>query len=116
MPSYARRSSTLVSLSSAGGSARERDSLSSVSRTGTNSFSSAAGPSTPTSSVHPHTPGTGGVSAQSGTVVGGETILDRPRDKTRASQVGTAAVQFLFAEIVSYTQGRVRGISELERR
>ncbi|PWN39045.1 TRAPP I complex [Ceraceosorus guamensis] len=118
MPSYARRSSTLVSLSSAGGSSRDRDSLSSVSRAGTTTtFSSAAGPSTPTSSVHhPHTPGTGGIAAQSGAVLGGETILDRPRDKTKSSQVGSAAVHFLFAEIVSYTQGRVRGISELERR
>lgn len=42
-------------------------------------------------------------------------ILDRPRDKTRASEVSTSALQFLFAEMVAYAQLHVSGIADFER-
>lgn len=42
-------------------------------------------------------------------------VLDRPRDKTRSVDVSRSALQYLFAEMVSYTQGRVSGISDFER-
>lgn len=42
-------------------------------------------------------------------------ILERPRDKTRGAEVSLDALQFLFAEMVTYTQSRVSGIAEFER-
>lgn len=42
-------------------------------------------------------------------------VLDRPRDKTRGAEVSHSALQFLFAEMVIYAQGRVSGISEFEQ-
>lgn len=42
-------------------------------------------------------------------------ILDRPRDKTRSDEVSLSALQFLFAEMVSYCQERVSGIADFER-
>ncbi|ESK85194.1 bet3 family protein [Moniliophthora roreri MCA 2997] len=43
-------------------------------------------------------------------------ILDRNLNKTRVSDVSGSAFSFLFAEMVSYTQSRVTGINDLERR
>lgn len=43
-------------------------------------------------------------------------IVDRPRDRTRQHEVSHSALSFLFAEMVSYTQNRVSGISDLERK
>lgn len=43
-------------------------------------------------------------------------VLDRPRDKTKNALVSVSALAFLYAEILSYTQSRVSGIGELERR
>lgn len=43
-------------------------------------------------------------------------IVDRPRDRTRQHEVAHSALSFLFAEMVAYTQNRVSGISELERK
>lgn len=43
-------------------------------------------------------------------------IVERPRDKTRQAEVGMSSLSFLFGEIVSYTQNRVTGVSELEKR
>jgi hypothetical protein len=37
-------------------------------------------------------------------------------NKTRTSEVSASAFAFLFAEIVQYTQKRVGGINDLERR
>ncbi|PKI85734.1 Trafficking protein particle complex subunit 31 [Malassezia vespertilionis] len=42
-------------------------------------------------------------------------ILDRPRDRTRSSEVNVSSLQFLFAQMVTYAQERVNGISEFER-
>lgn len=42
-------------------------------------------------------------------------ILERPRDKLRASEVDLGALQFLFAEMVAYAQARVSGIADFER-
>ena len=44
------------------------------------------------------------------------TIYDRPLNKTRTSEVSTSAFAFLFSEIIQYTQKRVSGIEDLERR
>ncbi|KAJ9475521.1 Trafficking protein particle complex subunit 31 [Pseudozyma hubeiensis] len=46
----------------------------------------------------------------------GPDILDRPRDKLRSSEINLSSLSFLFSEIVSYTQNRVTGITELEKR
>lgn len=46
----------------------------------------------------------------------GPDILERPRDRSRNSEVSSSALAFLFAEAVSYTQNRVSGISDLEKK
>jgi hypothetical protein len=51
-----------------------------------------------------------------GSSAGGGEMLDRPRDKFRQTHVGSAALAFLYAEVVRYTQARVTGIAELERK
>jgi hypothetical protein len=43
-------------------------------------------------------------------------IYDRSLNKTRLSEVSASAFAFLFSEIVQYTQKRVSGIGDLERR
>lgn len=43
-------------------------------------------------------------------------IYDRNLNKTRVSEVSAPAFAFLFSEIVQYTQKRVNGINDLERR
>ncbi|EKM83660.1 hypothetical protein AGABI1DRAFT_117157 [Agaricus bisporus var. burnettii JB137-S8] len=43
-------------------------------------------------------------------------IYDRNLNKTRTSEVSASAFTFLFSEIVQYTQKRVGGINDLERR
>ncbi|KAF8320543.1 TRAPP complex subunit trs31 [Cantharellus anzutake] len=43
-------------------------------------------------------------------------IYDRNLNKSRMSQVSLSAYAFLFSEIVQYTQKRVSGIGDLERR
>jgi len=43
-------------------------------------------------------------------------IYDRNLNKTRTAEVSLAAYAFLFSEIVRYTQMRVSGIGDLERR
>ncbi|KAI0035241.1 NO signaling/Golgi transport ligand-binding domain-containing protein [Vararia minispora EC-137] len=43
-------------------------------------------------------------------------IYDRPLNKTRSAEVSASAFAFLFSEIVQYTQKRVGGINDFERR
>ncbi|KAG8999951.1 TRAPP subunit trs31 [Tulasnella sp. JGI-2019a] len=43
-------------------------------------------------------------------------IYDRNLNKTRLSEVGMSSWAFLFSEMVQYTQKRVSGIGDLERR
>ncbi|TFK57674.1 transporter particle subunit trs31 [Heliocybe sulcata] len=43
-------------------------------------------------------------------------IYDRPLNKTRTAEVSASAFAFLFSEVVQYTQKRVAGINDLERR
>lgn len=43
-------------------------------------------------------------------------IYDRNLAKPRVSDVSGAAFSFLFSEVVQYTQKRVSGINDLERR
>ena len=45
-----------------------------------------------------------------------QTIYDRPLNKARAAEVSASAFAFLFSEVVQYTQKRVSGINDLERR
>jgi trafficking protein particle complex subunit 5 len=53
---------------------------------------------------------------QSSTTTLGPDILERPRDRTRTNEVSASSLAFLFAEMVSYTQNRVSGISDLEKK
>ncbi|EAU92959.2 transporter particle subunit trs31 [Coprinopsis cinerea okayama7 len=46
----------------------------------------------------------------------GPSIYDRPLNKTRGAEVSASAFAFMFSEIVQYTQKRVNGINDLERR
>ena len=55
------------------------------------------------------------------TLAGGKTgvrpnIYDRNLNKTRTTEVSASAFAFLFSEVVQYTQKRVSGINDLERR
>jgi trafficking protein particle complex subunit 5 len=43
-------------------------------------------------------------------------IYDRNLNKTRTAEVSASAFAFLFSEVVQYTQKRVSGINDLERR
>ena len=43
-------------------------------------------------------------------------IVERPRDKARNAEVALASLAFLFSEMVGYTQSRVTGVTELEKR
>lgn len=43
-------------------------------------------------------------------------IVERPRDKIRQSEVSLSSLSLLFSEIVSYTQNRVTGVTDLEKR
>lgn len=43
-------------------------------------------------------------------------IYDRNLNKTRMNEVGMSSWAFLFGEMVQYTQKRVSGIGDLERR
>ena len=43
-------------------------------------------------------------------------IYDRPLNKTRSGEVSLAAFAFLFGEMVQYTQKRVGGIADFERK
>lgn len=43
-------------------------------------------------------------------------IYERPLNKTRNAEVSLSAFSFLFSEIIQYTQNRVEGIEDLERR
>jgi len=43
-------------------------------------------------------------------------IYDRNLNKTRTADISASALAFLFSEIVQYTQKRVSGINDLERR
>ncbi len=54
--------------------------------------------------------------ADESTSAGRVDIVDRPRDKTRQNEVNASALSFLFGEIVSYTQNRVTGVTDLEKR
>lgn len=44
------------------------------------------------------------------------TIYDRNLNKTRTAEVSASAFTFLFSEMIQYTQKRVSGIEDLERR
>ncbi|KAH0444753.1 hypothetical protein IEQ34_025534 [Dendrobium chrysotoxum] len=105
MPAYIRRSSTALQGPNAVGSP-------------------LASSASVRSSTLPPTPGTSGVSAaNAGTpfsslaaIQAGPDILERSRDRTKNNEVSSSALAFLFAEIVGYTQNRVSGISDLERK
>lgn len=46
----------------------------------------------------------------------GSTIYDRSLNKSRTAEVSASAFAFLFSEMIQYTQKRVSGIGDLERR
>lgn len=43
-------------------------------------------------------------------------IYERNLNKTRVAEVSAASLSFLFSEVVQYTQKRVSGVNDLERR
>lgn len=63
-----------------------------------------------TSSIHPTS------TSASSTIRPGPDIIERPRDKIRQAEVSLSSLSFLFSEIVSYTQNRVTGVTDLEKR
>lgn len=44
------------------------------------------------------------------------TLQDRPLNKTRGSEVSLSSWAFLFGELVQYTQARVAGIADFEKK
>lgn len=46
----------------------------------------------------------------------GKTIYHRPLNRTRTSEMSQASFAYLFGEMISYAQRRVKGIQELEQR
>lgn len=46
----------------------------------------------------------------------GKTIYHRPLNRTKASELSQASFAYLFGEMVTYAQRRVKGIQELEQR
>ncbi|KAG9050956.1 hypothetical protein FS837_000619 [Tulasnella sp. UAMH 9824] len=76
--------------------------------------------SRPTSTVgRPTSVATGTTIASSGLNVSTKrtnTIYDRNLNKTRMAEVSLSAWAFMFSEVVQYTQKRVSGIGDLERR
>jgi trafficking protein particle complex subunit 5 len=46
----------------------------------------------------------------------GKTIYHRPLNRTKTAELSQASFAYLFAEMVSYAQRRVKGIQDLEQR
>ncbi len=46
----------------------------------------------------------------------GKTIYHRPLNRTKAGELSQASFAYLFGEMVTYAQRRVKGIQELEQR
>lgn len=46
----------------------------------------------------------------------GKTIYHRPLNRTKTAELSQASFAYLFAEMVTYAQRRVKGIQELEQR
>jgi hypothetical protein len=46
----------------------------------------------------------------------GKTIYHRPLNRSKTAEISQASFAFLFAEMVTYAQRRVKGIQELEQR
>jgi hypothetical protein len=77
------------------------------------SASSAAGDSPATSTTRFSIPSVGSAPRPAGAR---PNIYDRNLNKTRAAEVSASAFAFMFSEMVQYTQKRVSGIADLERR
>ncbi|KAF9580840.1 TRAPP subunit trs31 [Lunasporangiospora selenospora] len=64
-------------------------------------------------------PSVGGYSSTASSIYPKRTttnILERPLNKTRGTEVSVNAFAFLFSEMLQYTQKRVHGIQDLERK
>jgi len=46
----------------------------------------------------------------------GKTIYHRPLNRTKTAELSQASFAYLFGEMVSYAQKRVKGIQDLEQR
>ena len=46
----------------------------------------------------------------------GKTIYHRPLNRSKTSEISQASFAYLFGEMVTYAQRRVKGIQELEER
>ncbi|KAI6045203.1 NO signaling/Golgi transport ligand-binding domain-containing protein [Pisolithus marmoratus] len=78
--------------------------------------SSSADLLSPTGSSRFSLPSAPSISATLGQSRQRPSICERNLNKTRSSEVSASAFAFLFSEIVQYTQKRVSGINDLERR
>ncbi|KAI6153224.1 NO signaling/Golgi transport ligand-binding domain-containing protein [Pisolithus tinctorius] len=81
-----------------------------------NSSLSSADLLSPTGSSRFSLPSAPSINATLGQTRQRPNIYDRNLNKTRSSEVSASAFAFLFSEIVQYTQKRVSGINDLERR
>jgi trafficking protein particle complex subunit 5 len=46
----------------------------------------------------------------------GKTIYHRPLNRTKTAELSQSSFAYLFSEMVTYAQRRVKGIQELEQR
>ncbi|KAG5993455.1 hypothetical protein E4U52_001959, partial [Claviceps spartinae] len=46
----------------------------------------------------------------------GKTIYHRPLHRTKTAEISQASFAYIFGEMVTYAQRRVKGIQELEQR
>ena len=46
----------------------------------------------------------------------GKTIYHRPLNRTKTGEISQASFAYLFGEMVTYAQRRVKGVQELEQR
>ncbi|KAG0260053.1 TRAPP subunit trs31 [Mortierella polycephala] len=71
-------------------------------------------------SVMASLPSVGGYSSSTSSIIYGKrnttSILERHLNKTRGTEVSVNAFAFLFSEMLQYTQKRVHGIQDLERK
>ncbi|KAJ3416513.1 TRAPP subunit trs31 [Chytridiales sp. JEL 0842] len=56
------------------------------------------------------------MSTRSASLVPNTSRLDKSLNKTRMSEVGLGSFSFLFSEMIQYTQKRVSGVSDLEKK
>ncbi|SJX65607.1 related to TRS31-TRAPP subunit of 31 kDa involved in targeting and fusion of ER to golgi transport vesicles [Sporisorium reilianum f. sp. reilianum] len=125
-PAFSSRRTSASVLSSAASSAHQSALFSPTTSSHRNTFPTASGAGSRTASTASTatTPGLAGRIASftsydepaPSASAAAPDILERPRDKTRTAEVSLSSLSFLFSEMVSYTQNRVTGVTDLEKR